>query len=85
MNETSEQSQRQGTLSDSAQYYCCERVRLEIEETGEWRGGSHYHCGNCWELSSMMGHYHSVHYVDGKPVKVEGHFRCSNECDLDKG
>ena len=60
--------------------FCCEEVRMSFETYGRWVGGSHYHCGNCGEKSSMMGHYHSVHYVNGKPVTVDGHFRCSDEC-----
>lgn len=30
------------------------------------QGGSHYHCGNCGEVSSMLGHY----------VAAEGGFTC---------
>ena len=63
-------------------YICCDEVAKHIEMFGEWQGGSHYHCGNCGEKSSMMGHYHSVHFKNGKMVKLdEGHFGCSDECD----
>ncbi len=34
-------------------------------------GGSHYHCGHCREVTSMMGHYVEATYRDGTPF--EGH------------
>ena len=60
--------------------YCCEFVRRVMENNGKWRLGSHYHCANCNGLSGMYGHYHGLHFVKGKFVKVEPHFGCSDKC-----
>ena len=43
-------------------------------------GGSHYHCGNCGEVSSMLGHFVSVSSpkmaeMIGRPVGFRG-FTC---------
>lgn len=64
--------------------YCCDEVAEHIRKFGQWRGGSHYHCGNCGEPGGMYGHYHSIHYVDGEWINVDGHFGCSDKCDLRK-
>lgn len=48
------------------------------ERCGQQYGGTHYHCGVCDspEVTSMYGHYHSGHWVEGKWVKTEPHYRC---------
>lgn len=44
-------------------------------------GGSHYHCGRCGGVSSMMGHSQGVHW--NPTEKVPQHFCCPNDCQLE--
>lgn len=49
---------------------------------GDRISGSHYHCSRCksTEVTSMYGHYHSMHYPSD--IILEGHFRCDpGACD----
>lgn len=46
-------------------------------------GGSHYHCGRCNGVSSMMGHYRAVHWFENKTTKVPPHTCCPNDCQLE--
>lgn len=60
--------------------YCCDDIRRQIE--AGWTPGSHYHCGQCNEVTGMYGHYVSGHW-DEKFRKTEGHFCCNREeCTL---
>jgi hypothetical protein len=42
--------------------------------------GSHWHCGRCDAVSSMLGHYTTFCRVQNETT--DGHMCCPNDCEL---
>lgn len=60
--------------------YCCDEYQQQMEEFGQWMGGSHYHCGRCNGLCSMMGHWTT--YCKHRLPDADAHFCCPGDCEL---
>lgn len=43
---------------------------LDCDYCDEWLGGSHYHCGNCFDPkpTSMLGHYREGRFTCEQPT-----------------
>lgn len=63
-------------------YYCCDEVKDHIEKYGQWMGGSHYHCGRCGNVASMMGDF--TIFCSVTKTKRQQHFCCPGNCELEK-